>query len=250
MNKIINILLNDKPYDVLYHLFKTGELETLLPELYELHSTTEDGHKNNFYHTLGVLKNVCDINGKLSMRLVAILHDIGKPSTKRKDGNKGWTFHNHEQVGADMALNILKRLGINDDKLNDYVYRMIQHHGRVKMHRDVTESAIRRLDNNVGNDIIMDLIDFCKCDITTKFDDKRKRIVDSLDAIKNRIIEIREKDEESKWRSPITGYVIMDLIDNVTGPIIGQIKKIVDPKIKSGEWTEKDAIDYIIKNYK
>jgi len=248
-NKIINILNGDKPYDELYYLFKSGELKVLLPELYELHTTTDEGHKNNFFHTLGVLKNVCNIGGDINMKIVAILHDIGKPATKKKVSDKGWTFHNHELISANMALDVLDQWGI-DKKNREYIYKMIQYHGRVKMHRDVTESAIRRLDNNVGKNIIFDLIDFCKCDITTKYDYKRKRIIDSLDTIKNRIEEVRAKDEDSKWRSPITGYVIMELIGTVQGPVIGEIKKVVDPKIKSGEWTEKQAIDYIVNNYK
>jgi poly(A) polymerase len=250
-NKIIDILNNYKPYDILFQLFETGELKEILPELYELHTTTEEGHKNNFFHTLGVLKNVCDIGGDVNMKIVAILHDIGKPNTKNRalDG-KGWTFHGHELESAKISMNVLNRWDISDDKTREYIYKMIKYHGRVKMHRDVTESAIRRLDNSVGKNIIFDLIEFCKCDITTKYDHKRKRIVDSLNTIKQRIIEVRNKDEDSKWRSPITGYVIMELLGTVEGPIIGQIKKIVDPKIKSGEWTEKDAIDYININYK
>jgi len=250
MNKIFNILETDKPYDVLFHLFKTGELKKILPELYELHTTTEEGHKNNFLHTLGVLKNVCNMGGDIDMKIVAILHDIGKPSTKRKVEGKGWTFHNHELISADMSLNILDRWGITDKNKREYIYNMIKYHGRVKMHRDVTESAIRRLDTQVGKDVIFDLIDFCKCDITTKYDYKKQRIVDSLNTIKDRIQEVRNKDEEAKWRSPITGFVIMKLIGISEGPIIGQIKKVVDPKLKSGEWSEKDAIDYIIDNYK
>ncbi len=250
MDKILNILNQDKPYDVLYHLFQTGELEKLLPELYNLHTTTEAGHKNNFFHTLGVLKNVCNINGDLKMKIVAILHDIGKPKTKRRNDKKGWTFHDHEAVSAKMSLGVLDNWGITDKNDIKYIFNMIKYHGRVKMHRDVTESAIRRLDTNVGQDIIFDLIDFCKCDLTTKHDDKRQRIVDSLNKITERIVEVRKKDEEGKWRSPITGFVIMKLIGVSQGPVIGQIKKEVDPKLKSGEWTEKEAIDYIVTNYK
>jgi len=249
-NKILDILKADKPYDVLFDLFRTGELKELLPELYDLHTTTEEGHKNNFYHTLGVLKNVCDFGGDTNMKIVAILHDIGKPATKRKVKDKGWTFHNHELISANMAMGVLDKWGMKEPKYREYIYKMIQYHGRVKMHRDVTESAIRRLDNNVGQDIIFDLINFCKCDITTKYDHKRQRIVDSLNKITDRIKEVRNKDNEAKWRSPITGFVIMKLIGVSEGPVIGKIKKVVDPKLKSGEWSEKDAIDYIVDNYK
>jgi poly(A) polymerase len=253
-NKIFEILKKDKPYDVLFHMFNTGELKKVLPELYELHTTTEEGHKNNFYHTLGVLKNVCDLTDDVNMKLVAIFHDIGKIATKKEkpnsDGSMGWSFHNHELVSANMTMDIFDRWGITDPKLREYIYKMIKYHGRVKMHRDVTEAAIRRLDNSVGQDVIFDLIDFCKCDLTTKYDHKRQRIVDSLNTITERIKEVRAKDEDAKWRSPITGYVIMQLLGTVEGPVIGKIKKVVDPKLKTGEWSEKDAIDYIINNYK
>jgi len=128
-NKIYNILNQDKPYDVLFHMFKTGELEKVLPELYNLHTTTEEGHKNNFYHTLGVLKNVCDINGDVNMKLVALLHDIGKPATKKEkktsDGSLDWTFHNHELVSANMTMDIFDRWGITDKELREYIYKMI-----------------------------------------------------------------------------------------------------------------------------
>ena len=175
MNRIINILKKDeRPYDSIYNLYLSGELKTLLPELYNLH-TDEKGYKNNFIHTLGVLKNVCDKGYDYKMKLVALLHDIGKSVTK-KYTEKGWTFHNHEVIGARMAMSIMENCGIQDKELKDYVYRMILHHGRTKVHRDVTESAIRRLDTEVGKDIMFDLIDFCKCDLTTRFADKRERI--------------------------------------------------------------------------
>ena len=245
MNRILEILKQDKPYILIYDLFESGELKYIFPELYDLY-TEEKGYKNNFIHTLGVLKNVCDFNNDFKLKLVALLHDIGKSVTK-KYTSKGWTFYNHEAIGARMSMDILTRWGVSDN-LKDYVYRMIYNHGRTKMHRDVTESAIRRLDNEVGQDIIFDLIDFCKCDITTKFDDKRQRITSALETIKQRIIEVREKDEEAKWRSPLTGFIVMELLGVGEGRIIGDIKKELDPKLKSGEITIEDAIDYILKN--
>ena len=122
---------------------------------------------------------------------------------------------------------------------------MILYHGRTKVHRDVTESAIRRLDNEVGQDIIFDLINFCKCDLTTRFDDKRERINSALETIRRKIIEVREKDEEAKWRSPLTGHMVMELLGVGEGRIVGEIKKELDPKLKSGEITLDDAVKYI-----
>jgi poly(A) polymerase len=247
-HKIISILQNDdRPYETLLVLHQSGELQSLCPELCELY-TDESGYKNNFIHTMGVLKNVCDKKGDFKMKLVALLHDIGKIKTKKLT-DKGWTFHNHEQVSAQMSKLILDDLFIYDLELIKYVYRMIFYHGRIKMHRDVSESAIRRLDNEVGRDIIFDLIEFCKNDMTTKFDDKRDRITASLDTIKQRIIEVREKDEDAKWRSPLTGNMVMELLGIGEGRVIGEIKRKLDPKLKTGEIELSDAIEYININY-
>lgn len=249
MENIFYILKKKNASDIIYDMQMKGNLKLLLPELSAL-DTTDVGHKNNFIHTLGVLNNVIHYCGNnYNMRLVALLHDIGKIDSRRTNENGKWTFHDHEKVGAYMSLNIMERLDITDKNIIAYVYRMIKYHGRVKMHRDVTESAIRRLDNEIGQDIIFDLIDFCKCDLTTKFEDKRLRIQSGLDTIKQRIIEVRQKDEEAKWRSPITGTIIMNILGVGTGPMIGKIKSVTDSKIKSGEWTEEDALNYI-KSFK
>lgn len=227
-------------------IYTMDNLDEILPELVNLNTQTT-GHKNNYIHTLGVLKNVCQYNNdNLKMKIVALLHDIGKIVVRSKNDEGNWTFHNHEAVGAEMIKPILKRFNITNPKTVDYVYRMVKYHGRVKMHRDVTESAIRRLDNEVGQDIILELIEFCKCDITTRFEDKRNRIVTGLDTIKERVLEVRKKDEQAKWRSPITGHIIMNLLGVSTSRLVGDIKNVTDSKIKSGEWTEKEAIEYIL----
>ena len=237
-------ILKEKNLNYIIHTM--GNLDEILPELVNLNTQTT-GHKNNYIHTLGVLKNVCQYNNdNLKMKIVALLHDIGKIVVRSKNDEGNWTFHNHEAVGAEMIKPILKRFNITNPKTVDYVYRMVKYHGRVKMHRDVTESAIRRLDNEVGQDIILELIEFCKCDITTRFEDKRNRIVTGLDTIKERVLEVRKKDEQAKWRSPITGHIIMNLLGVSTGRLVGDIKNVTDSKIKSGEWTEKEAIEYIL----
>jgi poly(A) polymerase len=243
---IIEILKFDDCYVRINEMYENGELHLVFPELSELH-TVEDGYKNNFTHTMGVLKNVCDAGYSHEMRIVALFHDIGKSRTKKKINEK-WTFHNHESVGAVMSISILDRWRV-DKKLTEYVYNMVKFHGRTKMHRDVSESAIRRLDKEVGSDIILDLIDFCKCDLTTKFQDKRERISSSLDVIKNRIIEIRKKDEEEKWRSPLTGDIIMKLLKVQPSKIIGEIKSHYDPLFKKNLITLDDAIKEITDKY-
>jgi len=247
MHKILEILKGDKPYVHLTELHQNGELLAIFPDLAQLDTETK-GHKNNFYHTMGVLKNVCDMNNDYKMKIVALFHDIGKLRTRRKSEGKDWTFHNHEIVGAEMTSEIFYKMGMDDAKLADYVYRMIYFHGRTKIHRDVSESAIRRITKEIGMDILPDIIDFCKCDITTSFDHKRKRVTTALDTIKARVYEVMQKDEEDKWRSPLTGDIIMEILGVGKGRVIGDIKKEFDPKFKANEITLEEAIDYIKAN--
>lgn len=248
MINIIDIINSKNPQVHLFQLHEKGELVDFLPELVEL-DTKEQGHKNNLIHTFGVLQNICDVTDDYKMKLVAIFHDIGKIKTRKVNKNGKWTFHNHESVSADMTMTIFDRLDIHDKELRDYVYRMIYFHGRVKMHQDVTESAIRRLDKEVGQDIIFDLIEFCKCDLTTKFEHKKIKIITTLNTIRDRIIEIRFKDNDSKWRSPLTGNMIMSILEIKPCKLIGDIKKELDPKLKSGEITLEESIE-ILNTYK
>lgn len=247
MNKLLDILKNSKPYEDILELYNSGELKEISPELYNL-SHTEDGHKNNFYHTLQVLKNVCDMNYSYKMKMVALFHDIGKPKTKRQNSKNVWSFHGHEIVGANMFIELCKKNNISNIDL-DYLYRMIKYHGRLKIHRDVTESAIRRLDKEIGQDIIFDLINFSICDITTKYKDKKDRIVSSLNTIKNRIIEVRKLDEYNSWKNPLTGHIIMKLLPNIKGKEIGDIKKKYENDLRNGIIKLDDVINDIKRNY-
>jgi poly(A) polymerase len=248
-NFLFKILNNtNKPYIFLDFLHNKGYLEKILPELHDL-NISEKGYKNNFHHTLNVLKNVCDKNLDIKQKLVAVFHDIGKSKARKININNKWTFHNHEKIGAEMTLSILDRWNIKDLFIKYYLYRMIYYHGRIKMHTDVSEAAIRRLIKDVGSDIIFDLIEFCKCDITTKYDEKRNRIIIGLDTIKNRIIEIIKKDNEPIWKSPLSGNVIMELLNIGECKLIGDIKKKYDPLLKSGEISIETAKEEILLNY-
>lgn len=247
-NMIFDILREKEPYLDFFKLQEQGILSMLCSEISNLDENVK-GHKNNFYHTMAVLKNVCDSNNdKFEMRVVAIFHDIGKPSTKKYiDGD--WTFHNHENVSAEMFLKIMKRWKITDENFINYCYRMIKFHGRTKMPKDITDSAVRRFTKEIGIDIINDLMDFCKCDITTKFDDKRKRQQNALEIIRNKVFEVAKKDEENKWRSPLTGDIIMKTLNIKPSKLIGDIKKIYDPLFKENKITLEEAINEIKKNY-
>lgn len=248
MNKILDILKSEKPYLELIELQEQGLMEELCPEISALDENVK-GHKNNFYHTMGVLKNVCESkNNKFEIKVVALFHDIGKPSTKNFiDGD--WTFHRHEEVGAEMFLDIMKRWNIKDKKFVDYCYRMIKFHGRTKMPRTITDSAVRRFTKEIGIDIINDLMDFCKCDITTKFPDKRERQQSALDVIRNKVFEVAKKDEEAKWRSPLTGELIMKTLNIKPSRLVGDIKKKYDPLFKENKITLEEAIKEIKNEY-
>lgn len=243
MNKILNILkIRDNAWHYIYEL--RDEMETLCPELYHLDEDVQ-GHKNNFLHTMGVIKNVYNSdNNSFAMRTVALFHDIGKPKSKKLiDGE--WTFHGHEEIGAKMWLKLAKRWNIEDEEFVTYVYRMIYFHGRTKMPRTITDSAVRRFTKDIGIDLINDLMDFCKCDITTKYEANRLRYESALDTIRDKVFEVAKLDEEAKWRSPLTGEIIMETLNIKPSKLIGDIKKKYDPLFKENKITLEEAIDEI-----
>lgn len=245
MKRLLNILRKSQdPYNDITKLYERGILKNICPVLHDL-GYTDDGHKNNFYHTMTVLKNVCDADGDFNMKVVALFHDIGKPKTKRVNNKNTWSFHGHESLGAEMFKKLYKEHDLDVDI--NYLYRMIKNHGRIKIHRDVSDSAIRRLDKDVGQDIIFDVIDFSIYDITTKYQSKRERIISSLKVIRKRILEVRELDEYNAWRSPLTGHVIMEIVPDITGEEIGKIKKKYEQAFRDGKITLEEAINEIKK---
>ena len=237
-------------------LEENGTLKVLLPELVALKGVEIiDGkkHKDNYYHTLQVVENTYMVTDKSYLRLASILHDIGKAPTKRFDKQIGWTFHNHEFVGSKMVKKIFKRLQLDEDQL-DYVICIVKQHGKMKElteNKQVSDSAIRRFAKEIGDDI-EDLVLFCKCDITTRFEDKMARQKSALDNVFKRIVEINQKDEEDKWRSPIDGQMIMDEFDIGPSRMLGDIKKKIEDAIKAGQVEDnyEDAYEYMmaIKN--
>lgn len=217
-------------------LDQNGILEEILPELIALKGvdkSKESFHKDNFNHTLSVIENTYNATSNPWIRLVAILHDIGKAKTKKWVDGIGWTFHNHEYVGGKMLQPIFKRLELPEDKY-DYVHKLIVNHGFPKeLTKNVTDSGLRRFGNEIGDDL-EDLILFCKCDLTSKNLEKKTRQYKGYDDVYNAIIKIREKDEIAKWRCPIDGVMIMDYFD-VKGKEVGIIKSKIESAIKNGE---------------
>ncbi len=217
-------------------LDKNGLLEKNLPELTALKgvdNTQKTFHKDNYIHTIQVVENTYHATKNPWIRLVSILHDIGKSKTKRWDKSNGWSFHNHEIEGGKMLLRIFKRLNIPNDKF-DYVHKLIIYHGYPKsLTIEVSDSALRRFGKEIGEDL-EDLILFCKCDLTSKKLDKKERQSKAYDDVYNATLKVREKDKIAEWRCPIDGNLIMEYFGTKEGRKIGIIKSKIIDAIKTG----------------
>jgi tRNA nucleotidyltransferase (CCA-adding enzyme) len=252
IEKFVDILKVDAKQikNLFIELDNLGILNELLPELTALKGvdkTKDTFHKDNFIHTLQVIENTYNTTIDPKLRLIAILHDIGKTPTKKWVNNKGWSFHNHENVGGKMLSKIFKRLDIPQEYYA-YVHKLIIYHGIPKeLTKSVTDSALRRFSKEIGDDL-EDLIIFSKCDLTTKQIDKKERQLIDLEKVYNQIIELRRKDEIAKWRCPIDGNIIMEYF-GVTGSKVGIIKNKIIDAIKSGEVKDdyNDAFEYMKK---
>ena len=246
-DELNKILLSQHPSTGFYYLRESGLLDLILPELVALDNVeTRNGkaHKNNYFHTLEVLENVCRQSDNLWLRWAALLHDIGKPKSKRWEPAIGWTFHNHNFIGAKMVKNIFQRLKLPLDMKMKYVQKMVDLHMRpiVIADEEVTDSAVRRLLNDAGDDID-DLMTLCEADITSKNSQRKQRFLENFRIVREKLKDLKERDYKRLLQPVIDGNEIMEMFHLKPSREVGDLKKALkDAVLDNRVENEREAL--------
>ena len=237
-DELNKIMLSRRPSEGWILLDKTGLLPLIFPELAALKGVDVKegrGHKDVFYHTLKVVDNISDSSENLWLRWAALLHDIGKPKSKAWDPQAGWTFRNHNYLGAKMIPGIFKRMKLPLNEKMEYVKKMVDLHMRpINLIEDtVTDSAVRRLLFEAGDDI-EDLMLLCDADITSRNEDKKARFHRNYQLVRQKMIELEERDRIRNFQPPVNGDEIMEMFHLEPCSLVGELKAAVKDAILDG----------------